>query len=177
MIAMLVLLIGMAGFAALQPVAVRANHFAKRTAVASMLATDMVETIHQWGYSDSRLAPSQTIQNCNTVSVTDGGASGGCFAVTAVTSTWDLGKSAAGSYVPQFSEGSLGTFQGLPADVDRDGASEFTRYWNVYAVDPQSTGTPIGVMVQIVVRWKEPAFGYRQITTSTFKANPAAALQ
>jgi hypothetical protein len=45
------------------------------------------------------------------------------------------------------------------------------RYWNVYTYND---GTSNGLYVQIFVRWMEPSLGYRQITSVTFKANPAA---
>jgi len=56
--------------------------------------------------------------------------------------------------------------------VNRDGVPDFIRYWNVYAIDLASSGTPNGLFIQIIVRWKQPGFGYRQITASKFKRNP-----
>ena len=177
MISITMLLIGLAGFASLQPVIVRSNHFAKRVAVASMLATDLEESVHRWGYADARLAPSMTLTGCNTASMS------GCFAdPTNVVPKWDMGKSDAGSYTPQFSDADLGTYRGVPvtgagADVDRDGTPEFFRYWNVYEIDPSGSTIPNGKLVQIIVRWKEPNYGFRQVTNSAFKFNPAVVLQ
>jgi hypothetical protein len=65
-------------------------------------------------------------------------------------------------------------YQGFSSDVDGDGKPDFTRYWNVYAVDPGSTGTPNGKLVQVIVRWNEPNVGWHQIAISTFKRNPAS---
>ena len=173
MIALTVLLIGMAGFATLQPVISRSNQFAKRVAAATTLATDFEENVHRWAYADTRLVPSMTLSGCNTTTMA------ACFAdATNVTPKWDMGKTAAGAYTPDFSDASLGaSWQGLSADVDRDGTPEFFRYWNVFAIDPSGNGTPNGKLVQIIIRWKEPLYGFRQITSSTFKLNPAAPLQ
>ena len=64
------------------------------------------------------------------------------------------------------------TYQGLSSDVDGDGTPDFTRYWNVYAVDATGSGTPSGKLVQIIVRWNEPQVGWHQVVVTTFKRNP-----
>ena len=173
MIALTVLLIGMAGFISIQPVIVRANHYAKRVSAASMVATDLVENIHRWAYNDARLNASMTLTGCNTATMS------GCFAdATNVTPKWDMGKTLAGSYTPQFNDSNLGgTWQGLDADVDRDGVTEFFRYWNVFDINPSGLAPEDGKLVQVIVRWKEPNFGFRQVTSSTFRLNSAAAFK
>ena len=172
-IALTVLLIGMTGFATLLPVISRANQFSRRVTVATTIATDLEENVHRWAYTDGRLGPSMTLTGCDTATMA------ACFAdAVNVIPKWDMGKTTAGAYVPNFSDANLGpTWQGLSADADRDGTAEFFRFWNVFAVDPAGTGIANGKLVQIIVRWKEPGYGFRQIATSTFKPNPAAALQ
>ena len=106
----------------------------------------------------------------------------------AITSTYNMGRSSTASYQAEYSDvasdpnaahgGALSSsFPGLSTDVDRDGKIDFRRYWNVYAVDPTSSGTPSGKLVQVIVRWKEPNYGYRQVSSTAFKVNPNAALQ
>lgn len=173
MVAMTMMLIALLGLASLQQVVSRSSQFGRRMSQASALANDLQGNVRQWDYNDSRLTSSAS------VTATD---------ATAVTSQWDLGHNTASSYTVQFSDkagdtnastpDALGTtYQGLPADIDGDGSADYTRYWNVYAVDLGGTGVPNGKLVQIIVRWKEPLFGYRQVTSSAFKANPAYALQ
>ncbi|MCI0571754.1 MAG: prepilin-type N-terminal cleavage/methylation domain-containing protein [Myxococcaceae bacterium] len=170
MIAMVVLLIGLLGFASLQVITVRANQFSRRMTQASAMATDIEENIRRWTFNDPRLAPMATV-----TSLSD----------AAIQSRWDMGRADTPTYVAQFSEmpgdshastaDALGAgYQGLSPDVDGDGDPEFTRYWNVFAADLQGTGTPNGVLVQIIVRWREPGTGFRQLTAMTFKPNPQA---
>lgn len=175
MIAIAVLLLGMAGFASLQTIVVRGNHFARRIAAASTLATDFTENVKRWPYTDSRLNPATPvlITGCTTVTLNL------CTAAVP-TASWDLGRLLIPTYAPQFDDSVLGaSWQGISADVDPTvmtgtDPNEFFRYWNVYDIDPGGTGVPLGKLVQVIIRWKEPVFGYRQITSTTFKLNLAA---
>lgn len=186
MIAIGVLLIGMAGFASLQVIVVRANHFAKRISMASAIANDLSENVYRWDYNDTRLAP-----NANRLTACTPTSLAACFAdasdsgAVAFRAAWDLGRvdPAALPYPPDFSDGAGGATataalaESVTADVDRDGTAEFFRYWNVYEVEPLGAGFPHGKFVQIIVRWKEPVLGFRQITSSAFKLNPAVVVQ
>jgi type IV pilus modification protein PilV len=173
-VALTVLAVGLLGLAALQIVAARSNNFGRRLAQASQLARDLAENVERWDFNDSRLAALQNVS-----STTD----------PAITSRWDLGRAATipSTSAPQFGEvpgdtnatnpGALGTnYTGLSGDVTGTGVYDFNRYWTVYGLDLNSTGTPQGKLVQIVVRWKEPRLGERQITLSTYKPNPAASI-
>lgn len=168
---MAVVAIAFTGFATLQVVGVQANYFGDRMIQASELATDLAENIERWSYTDPRLTPSVTLTGLTAMSS------------TAITSTWDLGTGATTSYRAQYSDlagdpnatnpGALAAnYQGLSSDVNGDGIADFVRYWNVYAIDLANSGTPNGLFIQIIVRWKQPGFGYRQITASKFKRNP-----
>jgi len=170
-ITMAVMVVAFTGFATLQVIGVQANYFGDRLIQASELATDLAENIERWSYTDPRLTPSTTLTGSSAMSN------------AAITGTWDLGTGSTTSYQPQFSDlagdpnssnpGVLATnYQGLSSDVNRDGVPDFIRYWNVYAIDLASSGTPNGLFIQIIVRWKQPGFGYRQITASKFKRNP-----
>ena len=171
MITMAVLAVAFTGFATLQVVGVQANYFGDRLVQASELATDLAENIERWAYTDSRLTPVSTLTGPSAMSS------------TAITGTWDLGSGSTTSYKAQYSDlasdpnatnpGALAAnYQGLSSDVNMDGVPDFIRYWNVYAIDLSSSGTPQGLFVQIIVRWKQPGFGYRQVTASKFKRNP-----
>ena len=48
----------------------------------------------------------------------------------------------------------------------------FQRYWNVFLIDLNGSGAAQGTLVQVIVRWKEPNFGYRQVNTSFYKYDP-----
>jgi Tfp pilus assembly protein PilV len=173
MITMGILIIAFSGFATLQVIGVQSNYFGDRLIQASALATDLAENIERWSYTDSRLTPQATLTGASAMSS------------TAITGTWNLGTRSATSYRAQYSDlandtnasnpGALGTnFQGLSSDVNGDGIPDFFRYWNVYAIDLANSGTPNGLFIQIIVRWKQPGFGYRQVTASKFKRNPTS---
>jgi prepilin-type N-terminal cleavage/methylation domain-containing protein len=170
LVASAILLIALAALLPLQVMGARLNRWSERTLDASLLATDLSENIARWSYTDSRLNPLMTV---------------GSFSDSAVASHWNMGTSAQASQTAQFSDSptrdpnagtssALGaSYQGLSSDVDGDGKPDFTRYWNVYAVDLAGTGTPSGKLVQIIVRWNEPSTGWHQIAVTTFKRNPA----
>ena len=187
MIASVVMLIGMLGLAGLQVVGMRANNLGKRMAQASLLAQDLAQNMQIWQYTDGRLTP----QN-NPALQTDTNSA-------VIAAFWNLKNSEA----PVAADGSAlqfdyadgpapsGTalmnnqlvptapyiYQGVQGPIDNSLAGTeqviFTRYWNVFNVDLAGTGTAQGKLVQIVVRWKEPNFGYRSVTNSFFKYDPS----
>jgi len=168
MVALVIMMVGLLGLAGLQVVGVRANHFGKRMAEASALGLDLGEQINNWSYTDSRLNPLATVTGPTDPSILG----------------WDLGRAAATSYNPEYSDlpgdtnvvnasnrGALAAnYSGLQSDVLHNGSPDYVRYWNVYTY---SDGNSDGLLVQIFVRWKEPSLGYRQITFTTFKTNPS----
>ena len=170
MIAAAIFLVALAGLLPLQVMGARLNRFSDRTFAAISLANDLTENIARWSYSDSRLNPVMTVSS---------------FSDSAIASTWDMGTSSRSSYVAEYSDSptsdpnastsnALGsTYQGFSSDVDGDGTPDFTRYWNVYAVDATGSGTPTGKLIQIIVRWNEPQVGWHQVAVTTFKRNPA----
>jgi prepilin-type N-terminal cleavage/methylation domain-containing protein len=183
MVASVVMLIGMLGLAALQVVGVRANNIGKRMAQASLLGQDLAQNMQIWAYTDSRLTP---INNTSTYHLdsTDG---------TVISKYWDLTSAQAptstssGAVNFDYSDGpSAGwvstatalnaNYEGVMSPVDSTlPAGEqtiFTRYWNVFNVDLSGSGVVQGKLVQIIVRWKEPNFGYRTVTHSFFKYDP-----
>jgi type II secretory pathway pseudopilin PulG len=172
-IAMAVLSIGILGLSGLQTVAVRANGLGQRMQVANELANDFLENARRASYTSTLLASRASV-----TSTTD----------PAVTVFWDLGRKDVLTNKPSFSEkpgdtnaltaGALGsTYQGLSGDVDKNGSWTFVRYWNVFDVDLANAGVAQGKLVQVIVRWREPGVGQRQVTASTFRANPAAFFQ
>ena len=170
LVASAILLIALAALLPLQVVGARMNRFSERTLDATLLATDLSENITRWSYSDARLNPLLTVSS---------------FSDSAVAARWDMGTSARASTTAEFSDSptqdanagtyaALGaSYQGLSSDVDGDGTPDFTRYWNVYAVDQTGSGTPSGKLIQIIVRWNEPRVGWHQVVVTTFKRNPA----
>jgi len=169
MVASAVLAIALAALLPLQVLGARMNRYSDRTLAASSLATDLTENIARWSYGDPRLVPLSTVSS---------------FTDSAVKATWDMGTAARSSVVAQYSDqttqdanasnyAALGaSYQGFSTDVDGDGKADFTRYWNVYAIDLTGSGTPSGKLVQVIVRWKEPQVGWHQVAVTTFKRNP-----
>ncbi len=168
-----VLLIGLFGIAGLQVVAIATNFEGRTIAQASAIATSFASNISRWDYTDSRLNASATVTS---------------FSDPLITGKYDMGRGATARYRAQYADvaadpngvnaGALSaSFPGLTTDVDRDGKVDFRRYWNVFEIDPTSSGTPSGKLVQVIVRWKEPNYGYRQVTSTAFRVNPNAALQ
>jgi prepilin-type N-terminal cleavage/methylation domain-containing protein len=179
MIALAVMAIGLLGLASLQVVGVRANHLGRKMALASALMRDLAESVQRWDYADARLAGPRPI----VTSTTD----------ATITSRWDMGRAATASYTADYAEQAAdanATNQGqltaanytglLATRVDPDYGAAATvpvgvkRYWNVFTLDVSGSGSAQGKLVQIIVRWREPGVGMRQITGSTFRPNPAA---
>jgi prepilin-type N-terminal cleavage/methylation domain-containing protein len=185
MVASVVMLIGLLGLAGLQVTAMRANHLGKRMAQASLLAQDLVQNMQVWQYSDARLSPQASASPAHTGSYTDTNH-------TDIAKFWELQNSDTlvstldgSSLTFDYTDGAAGAAQvnklaanyaGVLSPVDSTlPAGEqtvFQRYWNVFLVDLTSSGTPQGKLVQVVVRWKEPNFGYRQVSTSFYKYDP-----
>jgi type II secretory pathway pseudopilin PulG len=168
LITMTVLITAFVGLASLQVVGVQTNFFGNRMLQASSLATDLAESTHVWQYNDSRLTPLSTVSSTNDPAIL----------------SWTLGTAKATPYTLEYSDlnpdpnatnaGAQGTsYQGLSTDVDKDGVPDFIRYWNVYNLDIGNTGTPQGKLIQIIVRWKQPGVGYRQVAMTAYKRNPA----
>jgi type IV pilus modification protein PilV len=179
LVSLAVMLIGLLGLASLQVVGVRSNHFGRKMALASVLMHDLTDSVQRWDYNDARLAAPRAI----VTSTTD----------TTITSRWDMGRGTTASYTADYAEqagDANATSQGqltaanytglLTANVDRDFSNAQTaalgimRYWNVFTVDVTGGGSANGKLIQIIVRWKEPGLGMRQITGSTFRPNPSA---
>jgi prepilin-type N-terminal cleavage/methylation domain-containing protein len=185
MVASVVMLIGLLGLAGLQVIGMRANNLGKRMAQASLLAQDLAQNMQIWQYADARLSP-------------QGGASPahlGFYSDTNhadIAKFWDLRNTAAltsnadGSSVTfDFTDGAAGAaavnqlnanYGGVLSPVDTTLPSGeqtiFQRYWNVFLVDLNGSGQAQGKLVQVMVRWKEPNFGYRQVNTSFYKYDP-----
>ena len=186
MVASVVMLIGLLGLAGLQVTAMRSNHLGKRMSQASLLAQDLVQNMQVWQYTDARLTPQGGATPAHTGSYTDTNHAD-------IARFWELQNTAAltssvdGSSVTfDFTDAPAGAAQvnrlaanygGVLSPVDATlPAGEqtvFQRYWNVFLVDLNGSGTPQGKLVQVVVRWKEPKFGYRQVNTSFYKYDPS----
>ena len=179
MVSLVVLAIGMLGLASLQIVGVRANFFGKQLGTASELALDLAEGSARWDYTDARLAPTgPTISSTSATQVTD---RWDLFRADAVPSTakHQFGEAPtsvdpSNALTPSALALGATTYKGLSGDVLRDGSYQFRRYWTVYNVDFSALGTPQGKLVQIVVRWKEPGLGWRQVKMSSYIPNPSA---
>lgn len=186
MVASVVMLIGLLGLAGLQVVAMRANNLGKRMAQASLLAQDLVQNMQLWQYTDSRLVPQGSASPAHTGLYSDTNHSD-------IAKFWDLLNTATltttvdGSPVTfDFTDGAAGAAQvnqlaasyaGVLSPVDTTlPAGEqtiFQRYWNVFPVDLNGSGQAQGKLIQILVRWKEPNFGYRQVSASFYKYDPS----
>lgn len=171
-IALAVLAIGMMGLLQLTSVGVRANFMGKRMAEAEELAHDLAEQVTHWDYGDARLAVGSGNLGISSLDSTT-------INQTPFTTSWDLGRGDTTSYKVQYAEKpndtnafsanalALGVvaYAGVSGDVAKDGSYIFNRYWNVYTFSG-------GKLVQIIVRWKEPGFGWREVAVSTFKTPP-----
>ena len=183
MIASIVMLVGLLGLASLQIVGVRSNHFGRHMTQGSQLAQDLIENLQRWDYNDVRLTPavqrSWNVQNP--------------ASTTAVDTEWDMGRGVSAThtdgstYTADFTDGTTNAtktaaldatfcatgcpYIGLSGDVDGDGVLDYQRYWNVWTTTFDGS-TTTGKFVQVIVRWKEPVLGYRQISVSTFKEIP-----
>jgi len=182
MVASVVMLIGLLGLAGLQVIAIRSNNLGKRMAQASLLAQDLVQNMQIWEYGDTRLTPQGSAVPAHTGLYSDTNHAD-------IAKFWDLQNTAAlksnvdGSAVTfDYTGGAAGAavvnqlaagYGGVSSPVDTSlTAGEqiiFQRYWNVFLVDLNGSGTAQGKLVQVVVRWKEPNFGYRQVNTSFYK--------
>ena len=190
MVASVIMLIGLLGLAGLQVIGMRANNIGKRMSQASLLAQDLAQNMQIWAYADNRLqsggppAPNGARTTLYHLNSSDG---------TAISKYWDL-KSAqqptaqdGTTLTFDYSDASTGwetvpnaitatNYQGVMSPVDTSlplaEQTIFTRYWNVFNVDLVNAGSAQGKLVQIVVRWKEPNFGWRSVTNSFFKYDP-----
>jgi prepilin-type N-terminal cleavage/methylation domain-containing protein len=176
MVASVVMLVGLLGLAGLQITGVRANHLGKRMAQASLLARDLVQNMQLWQYTDPRL----TALTHPTLYV-DTNASD-------IRQYWDAGRAISPAVQFDYTDGTdssgaqrvsqlAASYEGVlsPTDPTLPAAEQviFSRYWNVFNVDLNGSGTAQGKLVQVVVRWKEGNVGYRQVTTSFYKYDPA----
>jgi type IV pilus modification protein PilV len=178
LVSLAVMLVGLLGLASLQVVGVRSNHFGRKMALSSVLMHDLADSVQRWDYNDARLTAPRAIVTSTTDST--------------ITSRWDMGRGTTAGYTADYAEqagDANATNQGqltaanytglLAANVDKDFGNASTaalgirRYWNVFSVDVTGNGSENGKLIQIIVRWKEPGLGMRQITGSTFRPNPA----
>ena len=185
LVASMVMLIGLLGLAGLQVVGMRANNLGKRMAQASLLAQDLVQNMQVWQYTDGRLTPQSSASPAHTGLYSDTNHAD-------IARFWDLQNSSAltsnvdGSSVTfDFTDGAAGAaavnqlaanYEGVlsPVDTSLPTAEQtvFQRYWNVFLIDLNGSGAAQGKLVQVIVRWKEPNFGYRQVNTSFYKYDP-----
>ena len=180
MMASVVMLVGLLGLAGLQVVGMRANNVGKRMAQASLLAQDLVQNMQLWSYGDARLAP---VNNC----VTPCGNTNGT-AQTQYLSLPNTASSGWGGVKFDYTDSTDSTgasnlidlstnYEGVltPIDPSLPAAEQkiFSRYWNVFNIDLIASGTAQGKLVQVMVRWKEPNLGYRQVIQSFYKYDPS----
>ena len=185
LVASMVMLIGLLGLAGLQVVGMRANNLGKRMAQASLLAQDLVQNMQVWQYTDGRLTPQASASPAHTGLYSDTNHAD-------IARFWDLQNIATltsnvdGSTVTfDSTDGAAGAaavnqlaanYEGVlsPVDTSLPTAEQtvFQRYWNVFLIDLNGSGAAQGTLVQVIVRWKEPNFGYRQVNTSFYKYDP-----
>ena len=64
-------------------------------------------------------------------------------------------------------------WNGIPTAVLQGYSPQFQRFWNVaYVDDRDGDGVWDAVRIAVIVRWGDPASGYRRIVAYTTKANP-----
>lgn len=162
-ISMAILGIALVGLSQLQLVAVGSNSLSRKMTQATSLGHDLVENITQWNYNDPRLAVTAALVTA--------------FDDTAITALSSLPRVEydAMDPKPHYTADALDTetvaYDGLDADLDGDGEADFERYWSVFDVDADGDGLSDGKYVVVIVRWREPIIGFRQVTLSTFRNN------
>src|SRR5438105_13807854 len=184
MVASVIMLIGLLGLAGLQIIGMRANNLGKRMSQASLLGQALAQNMQIWAYTDPRLQPHNfTLQtDPNTAAIAKFWDLTGAQTPTArdgTTLQFDYSDGPAASYVRGGGENALAAnYEGVKSPFDPTlpigEQTIFTRYWNVIPLDltTPAAGSAQGMLVQIVVRWKEPNFGYRSVTHSFFKYDP-----
>ena len=176
MIASVIMLVGLLGLAALQVVGARANNVGKRMAQASLLAQDLAQNMQLWQYTDGRFTPqlhTGVYNDTNASDISQYWNTGRAASPTPQFDFTDSGDTAGASQINQLAANYEGVLS--PTDPTLPAAEQtlFSRYWNVFLIDLSGSGTAQGKLVQVVVRWKEPALGgYRQVTTSFYKYDP-----
>ena len=161
MVAMAVMLIGVAGLIGLQTMGVRMNGDARRMTRATAIAQDLLNQIELWPYTDVRLS------NANTANDADLGDSAFAFEGT-------------GTPPADHAEGdlTLGGTQWLGIQTLPPG---YQRYWNVSNKDPASAaalldangnGVEDALRVAVVVRWQHQG-GWRRVVLTGLKRNPS----
>ncbi|MGE5049163.1 MAG: type IV pilus modification PilV family protein [Deltaproteobacteria bacterium] len=176
MVASVVMLVGLLGLAGLQITGMRANHLGKRMAQASLLARDLVQNMQIWQYADPRLTPVSHPALYADTNASD------------IRQYWDSGRAVSPAVRFDYTDGADASgaqrvgqldasYEGVlsPTDSTLPAGEQviFSRYWNVFNLDLNGSGTAQGKLVQVVVRWNEANLGYRQVTTSFFKYDPA----
>lgn len=165
-----VLALALSGVAQLLLVGSRMNHFAHRMGTASAVAHDLLENMSLWAYDDPRLEAKETLLT------QDGEQAVGDF-------EFGRQEEVSGSARPHYGErddgiaetaAALATedspYRGVSLDGN-DSLPELSRYWNVYALDPDGDGIEEGKIILVGVRWHEPGVGYRHVTASSFLGN------
>lgn len=168
-VAFAILLLALVGVIQLILVSSRSTQFAHRVAAASAVAHDLLENMSLWAYDDPRLVPKETLSTADgETAVTDFG--------------FGRGKEVAEGDQPHYGEHNDGIaqegaalydenrrYQGI--ELESSGLPEFSRYWNVYALDPVGDGIEEGKLILVGVRWFEDGVGYRHVTASSFRSN------
>jgi type IV pilus modification protein PilV len=175
-ISLSVMAIGLLGMAHMQVIAVRSNALSRNTAFASALARDLTEAIGMWSYEDARLTPLATVASFTDSQVADRINIGKSELFnTSLRAQYSEQASDANATVndalgPNY-DGVRSDEKDLAAGAEGGTKLHYKRYWTVFAYDPEADGVKNGKFIVIVVRWKEPGFGMRQVVHTTFKAN------
>lgn len=168
-VAFAILLLSLVGVIQLILVSSRSTQFAHRVAAASAVAHDLLENMSLWAYDDPRLAAKEILTTA------DGETAVSDFAFGRQEEVEDGEK-------PHYGERDDGIAQENAAlydetrkyqGIELEGSQlpEFSRYWNVYALDPMGDGIEEGKLILVGVRWFEDGVGFRHVTASSFRSN------
>jgi len=152
MFALAILLVAASGMVGIHNQGVQMMADARQMTRATGIASDLVEQIESWGYTDGRLVDGNPGNN---------GELGdhGQFLAQALT------------YAGEYAEANLaaGPWYGIPTASLPAG---YERYWNVADDDLDGNGTVDVKRIAVVVRWPH-GNGFRRVVLVTSKLNPA----
>lgn len=174
LVAFAVLAISLIGIASLQIASSHMNQMSERLAIASALATDLIENATLWSYTDPRLNASDTITSTTATIVGQRSILvSGITLNTTSTPTFAEGSGTPSALTNNALYGGTTLYQGY-TQSQVSGSVPFQRYWSVFNYTSPVDGNTNGKLVVVTVLWYEPAaYGYKEVTASTFISDPA----
>lgn len=165
MMAMAVLLLGLAGLLAASLTALRQNSFAAKQNQATAVARDMVEALGRWDYQDARLVN----DTANDTQLLESGpvpaSTPGCVCELDLDA-----QSPPGVGVAAATPADSGALAADALDLNEDGQADFRRQASLAPV--LADGVQVGLRISVVVSWQQDGLR-RQVVLHAMKYDPA----